>query len=247
MTRRPMTTRAIAYARHVAIVVRHRRSRAPGSRPPSPCCLSSPAVRRASRFASAAPSLPRARPARGAPRSRAATPAARSTKNHGVHLGLVHRVALVRAPADWRVPAWEVRVLFDGDCPLCVREVDFLRAKDDGRGRLDLVDIADLAYDPSLNRGIDFETAMASIHGITREGRVIAGIEVFERAYAAVGLGGVRLREGPSAARGRRATYDFWAERRLAVTGRPTMSGGDGGEGEARRRRRENRGAAKSE
>ena len=45
-------------------------------------------------------------------------------------------------------------MLFDGDCPLCVREVDFLRAKDDGRGRLDLVDIADPAYDPSLNRGI---------------------------------------------------------------------------------------------
>jgi len=116
-------------------------------------------------------------------------------------------------------------VLFDGDCPLCVREVDFLRAKDDGRGRLDLVDIADPAYDPSLNRGIDFETAMASIHGITREGRVIAGIEVFERAYAAVGLGWVyAFAKVPALLAVAERLYDFWAERRLAVTGRPTMA-----------------------
>ena len=82
-------------------------------------------------------------------------------------------------------------MLFDGDCPLCVREVDFLRARDDGRGRLDLVDIASDAYDPRANRGVDFETAMATIHGITPEGDIITGIEVFERAYAAVGLGWV--------------------------------------------------------
>ena len=38
---------------------------------------------------------------------------------------------------------------------------------------------------------MDFETAMATIHGITPEGDVITGIKVFERAYAAVGLGRV--------------------------------------------------------
>lgn len=39
------------------------------------------------------------------------------------------------------------------------------------------------------NRGVDFETAMSSIHGITPDGQVITGIQVFQRAYAAVGLG----------------------------------------------------------
>lgn len=38
--------------------------------------------------------------------------------------------------------------MFDGDCPLCVREVDFLRIQDGGRGKLDLVDIAADDYSP---------------------------------------------------------------------------------------------------
>ena len=124
----------------------------------------------------------------------------------------------------WTRPSWDVRVLFDGDCPLCVREVDFLRARDDGRGRLDLVDIASDDYDPRANRGVDFETAMATIHGITPEGDIITGIEVFERAYAAVGLGWVyAFAKYPALLRVANRVYDFWAERRLAVTGRPGM------------------------
>ena len=75
-----------------------------------------------------------------------------------------------------------MRVLYDGDCPLCVREVDFLRGKDGGAGRLDLVDIASDEYDPDANAGIPFETAMSTIHGIKPSGDVITGIEVFERA-----------------------------------------------------------------
>ena len=124
----------------------------------------------------------------------------------------------------WTRPSWDVRVLFDGDCPLCVREVNFLRAKDDGRGKLDLVDIASETYDPAANRGVDFETAMSTIHGITNEGEVITGVPVFERAYAAVGLGWVyAFTKVPALSRAATAMYDFWAERRLAVTGRPTM------------------------
>ena len=124
----------------------------------------------------------------------------------------------------WTRPSWDVRVLFDGDCPLCVREVNFLRAQDGGRGKLDLVDIASETYDPAANRGVDFETAMSTIHGITNEGEVITGVPVFERAYAAVGLGWVyAFTKVPALSRAATAMYDFWAERRLAVTGRPTM------------------------
>ena len=127
--------------------------------------------------------------------------------------------------APWTRPSWDVRVLFDGDCPLCVREVNFLRAKDDGRGKLDLVDIASETYDPAANRGVDFETAMSTIHGITNDGEVITGVEVFARAYKAVGLGWMyAFTKVPALARAASTLYDFWAERRLAVTGRPTMT-----------------------
>ena len=128
------------------------------------------------------------------------------------------------ASAPWTRPSWDVRVLFDGDCPLCVREVNFLRAKDDGRGKLDLVDIASETYDPAANRGVDFETAMSTIHGITADGEVITGIPVFARAYEAVGLGWMyKFTEVPALARAAAALYDFWADKRLAVTGRPDM------------------------
>ena len=128
-------------------------------------------------------------------------------------------------PWDASAATWDVRVLYDGDCPLCVREVNFLRAKDAGRGRLDLVDIASATYDPAANRGIDFETAMSTIHGVTPEGDVITGIEVFKRAYEAVGLGYVyAFTSVPWLARAADAAYDFWAGKRLAVTGRASMA-----------------------
>lgn len=88
--------------------------------------------------------------------------------------------------------------MFDGECPLCVKEVNFLRAQDGGKGKIDLVDIAAEDYSPRDNRGVDFVTAMATIHGITPRGDVITGIEVFERAYAAV----VRVYKLNSAPRG---------------------------------------------
>ena len=29
---------------------------------------------------------------------------------------------------------WEIKLLYDGECPLCVREVNFLQKRDGGRG-----------------------------------------------------------------------------------------------------------------
>ena len=116
-------------------------------------------------------------------------------------------------------------MLYDGDCPLCVREVDFLRRKDAGRGKLDLVDIASARYDPSANRGIEFATAMSTIHGIEPNGDVITGVEVFERAYAAVGLGWVyAFAKVPALLAAANKAYDFWAERRMEVTGRGSLA-----------------------
>lgn len=126
--------------------------------------------------------------------------------------------------STWTHPTWEVRVLYDGDCPLCVREVNFLRAKDEGRGKLDLVDVASPEYDPDNNRGISFKNAMGIIHGITPGGDVITGIEVFSRAYTAVGLGWMySFTKIPALDAIATSVYNFWAERRLAVTGRPSI------------------------
>ena len=61
---------------------------------------------------------------------------------------------------------WQIELLYDGDCPLCVREVNFLRKKDAGRGLVQFVDIADDTYNPTQHGGVDFETAMGRIHAL---------------------------------------------------------------------------------
>lgn len=38
---------------------------------------------------------------------------------------------------------WKIKLLYDGECPLCVREVNFLQKRDRGRGLVAFVDIAE--------------------------------------------------------------------------------------------------------
>ena len=71
------------------------------------------------------------------------------------------------------IPTWKVNLLYDGDCPLCLREVNFLRKKDAGRGIVKFTDIADLNYSAEENGGVDFETAMGRIHAVLADGTVV--------------------------------------------------------------------------
>lgn len=84
--------------------------------------------------------------------------------------------------------AWEIRLLYDGECPICTAEADFLRSRDKA-GKIQYVDISDPDYSPEQNAGIEFETAMGHIHGITRDGRIVKGVECLQMLYNTVGLG----------------------------------------------------------
>ncbi|MEL6797878.1 MAG: DUF393 domain-containing protein, partial [Planctomycetota bacterium] len=84
----------------------------------------------------------------------------------------------------------EFTILIDGDCPLCRHEANLMRKLDKGRGNLELVDIAEPDFDASTY-GTTFETVMGHIHGVLPDGRLVTGMEVFRRAYAAVGWGWV--------------------------------------------------------
>lgn len=79
-------------------------------------------------------------------------------------------------------------LLIDGDCPLCRREGELLRRLDRGRGRLRFENIADPAFDPA-RFGTTMERVMGHMHGVMPDGSLVIGMEVFRRAYAAVGLG----------------------------------------------------------
>lgn len=130
------------------------------------------------------------------------------------------------APAsDLDAPTWQIALLYDGECPLCLREVNFLRRRDAGRGLVAFVDIADPAYDPQAHGGVEFVAAMGRIHGILADGRVIKNVEVFRRVYEILGLGWVYAITalpliGPTAD----WLYGIWADWRLKLTGRPDLA-----------------------
>ena len=91
---------------------------------------------------------------------------------------------------------------------------------DAGRGRLGRVDIAAPDFDAS-RYGRSQEELMARIHGVTPDGSVVEGVEVFRRAYEAVGRGWLlswtRLPLLRSLAD---AAYRWFARNRLRLTGR---------------------------
>lgn len=122
------------------------------------------------------------------------------------------------------LPGWQIKLLYDGDCPLCLREVNFLQKKDAGRCLVSFVDIADDSYDPTENGGVDFATAMGRIHAVLPDGTVIQNVEVFRRIYSILGIGWMYAPTqwpvvGPLVDK----LYDIWADWRLQVTGRPSL------------------------
>ena len=114
----------------------------------------------------------------------------------------------------------EITVLYDGDCPLCVREIEMLRRRERGNGRLGLTDIAAPGFRAS-RYGVEQRTLMARIHGVLPDGRLIEGVEVFRRAYAAVGLGWLLAPTGwPGLRPLADAAYRWFARNRLRLTSR---------------------------
>jgi predicted DCC family thiol-disulfide oxidoreductase YuxK len=115
--------------------------------------------------------------------------------------------------------AWDLRLLYDGDCPLCSREVAWLRRLD-RRSRIQFEDIAAPDFDAG-SYGLDAQAVMARIHAVLPGGRVIEGLEVFRLAYAAVGLGWLLApSRWPGVGRLFDAAYRSFARNRLRWTGR---------------------------
>ena len=67
--------------------------------------------------------------------------------------------------------SWEIRILYDGECPLCSREIRFLERRDRGRKRIEFEDISRADFDPATY-GLDARHVMARIHGVLPDGSV---------------------------------------------------------------------------
>ena len=122
--------------------------------------------------------------------------------------------------AGERLDTPEFTILIDGECPLCRHEARLLEKLDRGRGRLELVDITAPDFDPA-RYGKSFEDVMGEIHGVTESGDLVTGMEVFRRAYAAVGWDWLWAPTGwPILRPVFDAAYRFFAKYRLRLTGR---------------------------
>lgn len=136
-----------------------------------------------------------------------------------------HESVAVATQSSSEKPSWQIKLLYDGECPLCLREVNFLRKRDAGRGRVKFVDITDDDYTPEAHGGVDFETAMGRIHAVLPDGTVIKNIEVFRRVYEILGMGWIyAATKLPVIGWIVDTLYEIWADWRLALTGRPDLA-----------------------
>ena len=115
--------------------------------------------------------------------------------------------------------AFEVEVFYDGECPLCMREIDMLRRRDQAN-KIAFTDIAAPGFDPAAV-GLDYPTLMKRIHARLPSGELIEGVEVFRRLYSAVGFGGlVAVTRLPVVSQALDLAYELFAKNRLRLTGR---------------------------
>ncbi len=82
-------------------------------------------------------------------------------------------------------PSYDLEIFYDGDCPLCRREISMVRRLD-RRARLRLTDIAAPDFSPA-SYGLSMADFMGQIQGRLPGGEWVAGVEVFRRMYAAIG------------------------------------------------------------
>ena len=113
--------------------------------------------------------------------------------------------------------------LFDGGCPLCLRETSFLKKKDLSN-KINFIDINNDNYNSLLYQNISYAEAMSNLHGILENGEIIKGLDVLAYSYELIGLGWVYYPlKIKFLAPLLRFFYQFWAKYRLKITGRSNM------------------------
>ena len=113
--------------------------------------------------------------------------------------------------------------LFDGGCPLCLKETNFLKKKDK-LNKINFVDINNDCYDPILFKDISYIQAMSNLHGILENGDIIKGLDVLAYSYELIGLGWVYYPlKIQLIAPFLRLIYRYWAKYRLKITGRSNI------------------------
>jgi len=109
---------------------------------------------------------------------------------------------------------------FDGGCPLCLRETNFLKIRVI-LNQFAFIDINSKEYDQSLFNEISYSEAMSNLHGIIENGEIIRGLDVLAYSYELVGLGWdyypLKIKRLSQV---ERLVYRYWAKYRIKIKGR---------------------------
>ena len=117
----------------------------------------------------------------------------------------------------------KLTIFFDGGCPLCKREVDFLQSRNQMES-LRFIDINSSDFSLDLQNGITYRQAMERIHALKSDGSVIKDIKVFQEAYDLIGLGWIYApTRFPVFDKFFESIYKLWAKYRLKITFRPSI------------------------
>ena len=86
-------------------------------------------------------------------------------------------------------PSWRVKAVYDGQCPVCAKEMAWLGRRAAKRGApVALADYTAPGFDPA-RYGTSFRDLHAQMHAVLPDGTLLTGVDAFRRLYAEVGLG----------------------------------------------------------
>ncbi len=82
--------------------------------------------------------------------------------------------------------ATEITLLYDGLCPICQKEVAWLKRLNTAE-KIAFQDIHALNFN-AAQYGLSHQQLMAEIHGLMADGQIIKGMPVFRQLYRSAGL-----------------------------------------------------------
>ena len=82
------------------------------------------------------------------------------------------------------ISSGKFEVYFDGQCPLCKREIEMIRRHD----RSQSLKLTDIAAPEFISDDFPLETLMREIHGRMPDGKYVTGVEVFREIYRRMGF-----------------------------------------------------------
>lgn len=117
-----------------------------------------------------------------------------------------------------------VEVFYDGDCPLCMREIRMLMRKDRA-SHIEFTNIAAAEFEAE-RYGTTYADLMTRIRGRLPDGSWIEGVEVFRQLYSAIGWRKlVAITRVPGLSHLLALGYRLFAANRLRLTGRCAPDG----------------------